>query len=115
VPLPVTPGERVAIAREVAERIGNRQGQRTDHPNEPTETPQPDPAQFVANWPQIEPGEKTRDAASKAAGFASTHEYRRAAKVVDQGIPELVEAMDAKAVTVASGRTRRTSGQPSRS
>jgi len=78
--------ERVAIAKAIEERIGNRQGQR----------------KLVANGPQVEPGEKTRDAAAKAAGFASTAEFRRAESVHDHGVPELKEAVDRGEVSVSA-------------
>lgn len=89
-----TPSERVAIARAIEEKLGKRQGRRSDPPisqNEP-----------VANGPQVEPGEKSRDVAAKAAGFDSPGSYRRAAKVVDHGIPELVEAVDSGQVKVSA-------------
>lgn len=90
-----TPSERVAIAREIEARLGDRRGRRTDkelvH----------DCAQ-VPNAPAPKRGQKTRDVASKAAGFKNRETYRRAAKVVDKGSPKLKEAMDAGAVSIAA-------------
>ncbi len=84
---PFTPSERVAIARAIEERIGSRQGKRTDLDSTS--------GQLAGS----EEGKETRDKAAKQAGFKSTGEYRRAATVVDQGVPELVEAMDAGEVS----------------
>lgn len=53
-----THSERVAIGEAIEAELGNRQGQRTD--KEPVE-----------NFPQVAPGEKTRDLAAKAAGFGN--------------------------------------------
>jgi len=50
------------------------------------------------NYPGPLRGEN-RDLVAKQAGFSSTDEYRRASKVVDDGVPELVEAMDAVSVS----------------
>jgi len=50
--------ERVEIGRALEGEIGQRQGQRTD-------------LQPVENFPQVEPGAKTRDLAAKAAGFGN--------------------------------------------
>jgi len=47
-------------------------------------------------------GVETREIAAKAAGFNSVQEYRRAASVVDNGVPALVEAMDAGAVSISA-------------
>lgn len=85
------PSERVAIAREIERRIGDRHGKRTDLNGE-----------LPVNGPEVEPGEETRDAAAKAAGFKSASEFRRAAAVVDNGTPELVEAMDTGDVSVSA-------------
>ena len=85
-----TPSERVAIAKTIKERIGQRQGQRTDK------------GELQGNCPEVEPGKQTRDTAAKAAGFDSTDELRRAETVVEKGVPELVEAMDAGDVSVSA-------------
>ncbi len=84
-----TPSERVAVMRAVEERIGDRQGQRTDKR----------PVQEIA---QVQPGEKTRDHATKVAGFGNRETARQAAKVVDEGAPETVEAMDDETLSVSA-------------
>lgn len=76
-----TASERVAIGKTIEAEIGKRQGQRTD-------------LEPVDDGPQVK-GQKTREIAAGKAGFASDRSYRDAAKVVDQGAPELVAAMDA--------------------
>jgi ParB-like chromosome segregation protein Spo0J len=76
-----TPSERVAIGKALEAEIGNRSGQRTDL--------QPPP-----NWAEVTHGAETREIAAQKAGFESDQTYERAKQVVDQGVPELVEAMD---------------------
>jgi hypothetical protein len=146
-----TPSERVAIARAIAERIGDRQGRRTDlplvgadkakaalgcraceHPQEidsawhcpifnkalpffdGDEPPgrdcpecswdgsEPDDDELLADLPEVTPGQQTRDHAAEAAGFSSTTTFRQAAKVVDEGAPEVVEAMDDGTLAVSA-------------
>jgi ParB family chromosome partitioning protein len=84
-----TPSERVAIAKAVERQVGNRRGQRTDRRL----------VQFVA---QVEPGRKTRDAAAERAGFGNHETYRQAAKVVENGTPRLIQAMDGGRVSVSA-------------
>lgn len=58
----------------------------------------------VANLPENFPegvGD-TRDLAAKAAGFGNGKTYEQAKSVVDSGVPELVEAMDAGSVSVSA-------------
>lgn len=82
-----TLSERDSIRRAIEEEIGNRQGERTDKID--------GEAQLVGNCPQVPPaGEKTRDFSARKAGFKSTDEARRVRTVVNNGAPELVEAMD---------------------
>src|ERR1019366_4389286 len=76
-----TPSERVAIAKAIEKQIGNRRGQRTDR-------------QRVQKIAQLDPGEKTRDKAAEKAGFGNHETYRQAAKVVENGTPRLIQAMD---------------------
>lgn len=85
-----TASERVAIARELQREIGSRQGERVDK------------STTSGQLPGSSPGTETRDHAAKSAGFKSTDEFRRAAKVVDKGVPELVEAMDKKEVSASA-------------
>lgn len=58
----------------------------------------------VANLPENFPGGvgDTRDLAAKAAGFGNGKTYEQAKSVVDSGVPELVEAMDAGSVSVSA-------------
>ena len=42
-------------------------------------------------------------AAGRRAGFGSEPIYRRAKRVVEEGVPELVEAMDRADVTIRAG------------
>ncbi len=79
-----TPSERIAIARAIERQIGNRRGQR------------------VQKIAQVEPGQKTRDAAAERAGFGNHETYRQAAKVVENGTPRLIQAMDEGRVSISA-------------
>ena len=83
-----TVSERVEIGKalegELAQRVGVNQ-----HTKEGGE-----------NFPH--PKGKTRDIAAKAAGFGNGKTYEQAKSVVDSGVPELVEAMDAGSVSVSA-------------
>lgn len=84
--------ERVAIGRAIEARYAGRQGQRTDIQAD----------ELVQNFAQVESGQKTRAIAAQQAGFANHETYRQAKKVVDQGAPELVAAVDAGAVSISA-------------
>ena len=84
-----TPSERVAIARAIERQIGNRRGRRTDR-------------ERVQEIAQVDPGEKTRDAAAERAGFGNHETYRQAAKVVENGTPRLIQAMDGGRVSISA-------------
>jgi len=84
-----TPSERVAITKAIERQIGNRRGQRTDR----------QPVQKVA---QVASGEKTRDKAAEKAGFGNHETYRQAAKVVQNGTPKLIQAMDEGRVSISA-------------
>ncbi len=84
-----TPSERVAIAKAIERQIGNRRGQRTDK-------------ERVQKIAQVGPGQKTRDAAAKRAGFGNHETYRQAAKVVESGTPRLIQAMDQGRVSISA-------------
>jgi ParB family chromosome partitioning protein len=84
-----TPSERVAIAKAIERQIGNRRGQRTDQ-------------ERVGKIPQVEPGKKTREAAAEKAGFGNDKTYRQAAKVVENGTPRLIQAMDQGRVSISA-------------
>lgn len=83
-----TPSERVAIAEAVKATIGERRGNPELKPN-------------VHDGAQLEPGRKTRDIVAAKAGFGSHKSYESAKRVVDKGIPELVEAMDKGEVSIS--------------
>jgi hypothetical protein len=51
---------------------------------------------------QVEPGRKTRDAAAERAGFGNHETYRQAAKVVANGTPRLIQAMDGGRVSISA-------------
>lgn len=84
-----TPSERVAIAKAIEEKIGKRQGQRTDR-------------QPVGKSPQVPSGKKTREVAADRAGFGNDKTYRQAAKVVENGSPLLIQAMDDGKVSISA-------------
>lgn len=67
-----TLSERLAIAEAIRERIGDRQGDRTDREGLP------------AHGPEVQKGEETRTVAARQAGFSSTTEMRRVEAVADQ-------------------------------
>ncbi len=84
-----TPSERVAIGKALEVELGDRQGQRTDR-------------ELPENIPEVEPGVETREFAAKKAGFGNFKTYEQAKRVVDQGTPELVEAMDAGEISISA-------------
>ena len=84
-----TPSERVSIAKAIERQIGKRQGQRTDR-------------QPVGKIPQVQPGKKTREAAAERAGFGNDKTYRQAVKVVQNGTPNLIHAMDEGKVSISA-------------
>lgn len=84
-----TPSERVAIAKAIERQIGNRRGQRTDK----------QPVQKIA---QVGSGQKTRDKAAEKSGFGNHETYRQAAKVVANGTPKLIHAMDSGRVSISA-------------
>lgn len=81
--------ERVEIGKAVEERIGNRQGQRTD-------------LQPVGKIPQVEAGQKTRDAAAETAGVGDSKTYRKAKKVFKSGAAELRQAVNDKDISISA-------------
>jgi ParB family chromosome partitioning protein len=82
------PSEKVAIGRAVEAEIGKRQGQRTDK-------------ELPENFPEVG-GRETRQVAADKAGFGNETTYRQAKAVVDGGVAELVEKMDAGEVSVSA-------------
>lgn len=83
-----TPSERVSIAKAVEQLIGNRQGQRTD--------------KHRGQIPEVERGKRTREIAAEKAGFGNDKSYRQAVKVVQNGTPTLVHAMDNGRVSISA-------------
>lgn len=76
---------RVSV-EAIRERIGKRQGQRTDR--------------LVEELPQVPGGIKTRDYAAAKGGLGNDLTYRQAKAVVERGAPELVRAMDTGALSI---------------
>jgi ParB-like chromosome segregation protein Spo0J len=62
------------------------------------------PKKKVDHGPPFREG-KTRDIAGKRAGFKSGKQYERVKKVVDQGAPELIQAMDQEDVSITAAAT----------
>ena len=84
-----TPSERVAIAKAIEQKVGNRQGQRTDR-------------QHRGKIPDVPPGKRTREIAAEKAGFGNDKTLRQAAKVVQNGTPKLIQAMDDGRVSISA-------------
>ncbi len=84
-----TPSERVAIAKAIERKVGNRQGQRTDR-------------ELRGKIPEVAPGTRTRETAAEKAGFGNDTTYRQAAKVVENGTPKLIQAMDDGRVSISA-------------
>ncbi len=76
--------ERAAIGKSIEERLGERRGKDN-----------------VENFPHLK-GQKTRDIAAKKAGFGNGKTFDQAKAVVEHGVPELVEAMDNKVVSISA-------------
>src|ERR1022692_2622881 len=89
-----TPSERVAIAKAIEKHIGNRQGQRTDKERKSSN--------FGEKIPEVDPGKRTRETAAEKAGFGNDKTYRQAAKVVANGTPKLIQAMDDGRVSISA-------------
>ncbi len=86
-----TTSEKVALAEAIAERLNDRKGSN----------------QYVKKeGPEIFPDAQgdTRDIAAAKAGLGSGKTLEAAQKVVERGIPELVEAMDRGKVTIHAAK-----------
>jgi ParB family chromosome partitioning protein len=81
-----TASERVAIGKALEAELGDRQGQRTD-------------VELRENFPEVEQG-RTEEIAARKAGFGNYKTYEQAKKVVGQGSPGLVAAMDAGEISI---------------
>ena len=79
-----TPSERVAIGKALEDQAPERRG-----------SPIP---QYIAELKGLE----TRELAAKKAGFGNRTTYEQAKRVVDDGAPELVEAMDSGDVSISA-------------
>lgn len=85
-----TVSERVAIAEAVAEKLGRRQGERTD-------------LGTSGNISLSDKGQ-TRDLAAAKAGLGSGKTLEAAQSVIEHGLPTLVEAMDEGKVTIHAAK-----------
>ena len=79
-----TPSERVAIGKALEDQAPERRGSLNP--------------QYIAELKGVE----TREIAAKKAGFGNRTTYEQAKKVVDQGAPDLVEAMDSGEVSISA-------------
>src|SRR5947209_651775 len=100
-----TASERVAIAKAIEAEIGHRSGRpSTKQPSQGgnRKSNGSNDKKKVAEMPPFSGGQKTRDAAAEGAGFGSTGTYRQARTVVEEGEPEVVEAMDNEEISIAA-------------
>ena len=80
--------ERCRLADAVRDRIGNRAGQRTDlRPPEKNA--------------EVKPGTETRTHVAEVAGFGNDKTYRDARRIIREGSPELIGALDAGEVPIS--------------
>ena len=90
-----TTSEKVALAQAIAERekenAKHRQGQRTD-------------LEPVGNISQMSETGRVSDILAQKVGLGSGKTLEAAQKVVERGIPELVEAMDRGRVTIHAAK-----------
>lgn len=82
--------ERVAIGKAIEAALGDRRGSNQYQRKEDPE-----------NFPEAV-GKESRQVAAERAGFGNETTYRQAKKVVEDGAPELVEAVDAGKVSVSA-------------
>ena len=87
-----TPSERVVIGRAVEDLVSERHGSNQYQAKVDV--------QNIAH--PVVPGQKSREIAAQAAGFGNTETYRQAKQVVENGTPELVNAMDKRDVSVSA-------------
>jgi len=88
--------ERVEGADKLIEKYGNRQGKRTDLNNNQDDT-------LRGKCPEV--GEKTSEFAARKSGFGSEKLYRSAKFVVENAIPEVIDAMDKGAIAISCAKT----------
>ena len=90
--------ERVAIAINIENKLGKHQGRRRDLASDRSKTPDI-PDKFLALCSEV--NGVTDAIAAKLAKFSSRDTYRRAKVVVTKGIPELIQAMDNKKISIS--------------
>ena len=83
--------EQVAIAEAIADRLGKRQGQRTD-------------LSTLRNISLSEDSGRTTDIAASKAGLGSGKTLEAAQVVIAKGAPELIDAMDANYVSIHAAK-----------
>lgn len=86
-----TLSERVAIGKALEADLGERRGRPASSDN-------------VQDFAHLD-GKKTREVAAERAGFGNPETYRQAKKVVDEGAPELVQAVESGRVSVSVAAT----------
>lgn len=84
--------ERVAIGKAIEDCVMERRGRPATEP----------PAKIPYNCTEFPTGIETREIAAKRAGFDNYQNYRRAKKVVEHAIPELVTMMDEERISVSA-------------
>lgn len=95
--------EKVAIARTMKERAGERRGNPALRNGENTaENPIRQKIDELETAIPSTSAERTDEAVAKSAGLGNRTTLRQAEKVVDQGAPELVEAMDAGTISISA-------------
>jgi hypothetical protein len=80
--------ERVAIGKTLETVTPERRGR-------PTKNVEKVP-QYNGDSNTPKNGEKTRETAARQAGFGSSFAYEQAKKVIDEGVPSLVQMVDGK-------------------
>jgi ParB-like chromosome segregation protein Spo0J len=86
----LTVSERLAIAEHILEKLAERE--RRGRPS----------GAIVDSGPRF-PAGRSRDIAAQRAGFGSAHTLRLARQLADNGIPELVTAVDNGEMTITAG------------
>jgi DNA modification methylase len=81
--------ERVAIFKTIKKEIGSRKGHRTD-------------LRLGENFPEVKPGQRTDDFASKRAGLGNRKTAAMAENAVKAGGSKLVEAMDKGEMSISA-------------
>lgn len=91
---PFTISEKIAIAETLEEAIGERRGKNSQNVEKQC-------VENVENSPHFpQKGEKTREYIAKKAGFGSDATLRQAKTVLNNAIPEVIDAMDSGLISV---------------